>query len=277
MKIVSELISTRKELRQSLEFQKKILQIQQEIDDTSTKGAKGNCGCRLEISRLQEDSLKTKQPITHFIDSSIFDSDMLVFASKKVVRAFEEWKPDGGLRNLLNSVESGRIDLPRIVDAILKEDVISIKNFAAELGTQPTLLFYVISILIQPCLEEIARKVNVSFSDRWWQPFCPVCGRTPTVARIRNRKRYLVCTFCGAEYLSDYFVCVHCGNKDPYTLKYLVPKEQSEFQIDFCNKCKHYLKVIDETKLKESIPKGLEDLLTLNLDLIAKDAGLVRD
>ena len=134
-----------------------------------------------------------------------------------------------------------------------------------------------VSVLIQPCLEEIARKIDSSLLDKWWQAYCPVCGRIPIVARVRQRKRYLVCTFCGAEYLSDRFLCVYCGNKDPYTLKYLSVDAQPAFQIDFCTKCKHYIKVIDEAKLKEAIPRGLEDILTLNLYLVAKNADLVRD
>jgi FdhE protein len=87
----------------------------------------------------------------------------------------------------------------------------------------------------------------------------------------------LVCTFCGTEYLSDNFFCVHCGNKDPYTLKYIEVEAKSAFKIDFCTKCKHYIKVIEETKLKDPLPNGLEDILTINLDFIAKDASLLRN
>ena len=50
-----------------------------------------------------------------------------------------------------------------------------------------------------------------------------------------------------------------------------------EFQIDFCTKCNHYLKVIIENKLKEPIPKCIEDILTLNLDIEALNAGLIRN
>ena len=46
-----------------------------------------------------------------------------------------------------------------------------------------------------------------------------------------------------------------------------------EFQIDFCTKCNHYLKVIIENKLKEPIPRCIEDILTLNLDIEALNAG----
>ncbi len=69
----------------------------------------------------------------------------------------------------------------------------------------------------------------------------------------------------------------YCGNNDPYTLIFMASEDQPEFQIDFCTKCNHYIKIIDEEKLKKTIPKGFEDILTLNLDLAAKDASLIRD
>jgi FdhE protein len=87
----------------------------------------------------------------------------------------------------------------------------------------------------------------------------------------------LACIFCGTEYISDRFLCVYCDNKDPYSLKYLTNDSKSEFQIDFCTKCRHYLKVINEDKIKDPIPEGLEDLLTLNLDFVAKKADLKRN
>jgi len=182
-----------------------------------------------------------------------------------------------GLKKLLNFIEKEKINLFKLIEATLRENIVSIRKAAKKLDVQPALLLYMVSVLIQPCLEEIARKIDSSLLDKWWQAYCPVCGRIPIVARVRQRKRYLVCTFCGAEYLSDRFLCVYCGNKDPYTLKYLSVDAQPAFQIDFCTKCKHYIKVIDEAKLKEAIPRGLEDILTLNLDLVAKNADLVRD
>jgi FdhE protein len=184
---------------------------------------------------------------------------------------------ENGLKKFLTFMNSGKPNLFKLIEATLRENIASIKKAAGKLDVQPALLLYIASVLIQPCLEEIARKIDSSMLDKWWQTSCPVCGRIPVVARLKDRKRYLTCTFCGTEYLSDRFLCVHCSNKDPYTLKYLIDEARPAFQIDFCAKCRHYIKVIDEAKLGEPIPKGLEDILTLNLDFLAKDADLVRD
>ena len=278
LKIVSALLLQREDLQDSLELHEKILQIQLEIDNTPTKGTTINWDDQMTIASLQRKSFEAKKPVIHFLDPSIFDPDVLFHVSKKIVYVFIEQNiNETGLKKFLSFMESGKINLFKLIKATLTENIVSIRKAAEKLDVKPALLLYIISVLIQPCLEEIARKIDSSLLDKWWQPSCPVCGRIPVVARLRRRKRYLVCTFCGTEYLSDRFLCVHCANKDPYTLKYLIIEAQPAFQIDFCAKCRHYIKVIDEAKLKEPVPRGLEDILTLNLDFLAKDADLVRD
>jgi len=278
LKIVSALLPQRESLHGSLELHKKVLQIQLEIDDMPTKGTTVDWRDQTITSNLQRKSIETKKPIIHFLDPSIFDLNLLFYIARKIVHVLiERTISERGLKKFSSLMEDGKINLSKLIEAILREDIVSIRRTAEKLNIQPVLLLYIASVLIQPCLQEIARKVDSAILDKWWQASCPVCGRIPVMARLRNRKRYLVCSFCGTEYLSDRFLCVHCGNKDPYTLKYLIDQTQPAFQIDFCTKCKHYIKVIDEAKLKEPIPRGLEDILTLDLDFSAKNADLIRD
>jgi len=278
LEIVSALLPQHEDLQDPLELFKKILQIQLEIDNTPTKGTTINWDDQMTTASLQRKSFEAKKPIIHFLDPSIFDLDILFRVIKKVVCVLIEQNiNERGLKELLSFMESGKTNLFKLIEATLRENIVSIRKASEKLDIQPALLLYIISVLIQPCLEEVARKIDSALLDQWWQTSCPVCGRIPLIARLKQRKRYLVCTFCGTEYLSDRFLCVHCGNKDPYTLKHLIIKSQPAFQIDFCAKCRHYIKVIDESKLKETIPKRLEDILTLNIDFIAKNADLVRD
>lgn len=278
LKTVSTLIPQREDLQDSLEFQKRILEIQLEMDNTSRKGATINWHNPKTIPSLQRKSLETGKPLIHFLDPTIFDLDLLSHIAKKITHFLIEQNIDQkGLKKFLSHIEDRKINLFKLIKATLRENIISIKRTAEKLDVPPARLLYIVSLLIQPCLEEIARKTDSSILNKWWQASCPVCGRIPTIAKLREHKRYLVCTFCGAEYLSDRFLCVHCDNKDPYTLKYLIHEAQPAFQIDFCTKCKHYIKVMDEVKLKEPIPRGLEDIITLNLDFLAKNANLLRD
>jgi len=275
LEIVSAMLVQHKDLQSPLELKKRTLLVQQEIDSTPTKGLSINWSDEKTFKDLQQKALDKKLPIIYFLDPSQFDLDLLLTAFKKLIHVFIEQKiNEEGLKKLLSQIESGKISLSELIEATLRENIQIIKEAAKKSNAKAELLLYLTGALIQPCLEEIARKTDSQFPDKWWQGSCPVCGRIPAAAKNRYRKRFLVCTYCGTEYLSDNFFCVHCGNKDPYTLKYIDVQTKPGFKIDFCTKCKHYIKVIEETKLKEPIPKGLEDILILNLDFLAKDAGL---
>lgn len=276
LNVISKLILKRKELRHSLKLHMKILKVQLEIDNTPTKGTKMNWNDMQSILDLGERTLKAKKPIIYFLDPSIFDSNILYPLFEKITKIFNERETIGGSPGKFLNLMNEKINIIELIEATLRENENVITLYAEKLGVQPSLLLYITSALIQPLLEEIARTIDPSFYDKWWQASCPICGRIPNVARLRQRKRYLVCTFCGAEYLYDNFTCVHCNNKDPYSLKFLTIDGKPEFQVDFCTKCKHYIKVINEEPLKDTIPKGLEDMITLDLDLVAKGEGLVR-
>lgn len=278
LEIVSVMLEQHKDLQGALELRKRTLLIQLEIDGPPTKGLTIDWGKKEIIKELQQKALDKKLPIIYFLDPSKNDLDVLMTAFKNLVQVFAEQNiSNEGLKKLLSHLESGKISLSKLIEASLRENINVIEEAAKESDVKIELLIYIISALIQPFLEEIARNIDSQFPDKWWQGFCPVCGRIPAAAKNRYGKRFLVCTYCGTEYLSDNFLCVHCGNKDPYTLKFIAVEAKPAFKIDFCTKCNHYIKVLEETKLKDPIPKGFEDILTLNLDFLAKDAGLVRN
>jgi len=278
IEIVSALLEQHEDLQSTLKIKKRTLLIQQEIDITTKNGLATKLYDKRSIMDLQQKASDKKLPIIHFLDPSKFDFDALFIAFKELVNIFVEQNINKeGLMKLLNHFESGKIRLSKLVKATLREEIGSIKEAAKESGVETEILLHLTSAIIQPFIEDIARKTDPKFYEKLWQGSCPVCGRIPAVARNRYRKRFLACTYCGTDYLSDNFLCVHCGNKDPYTLKYIDIQSKPAFKIDFCTKCKHYIKVIEETKLKETIPKGMEDILTLNLDFLAKETDLIRN
>ncbi|MCK5158673.1 MAG: formate dehydrogenase accessory protein FdhE [Candidatus Heimdallarchaeota archaeon] len=278
LETVSTMLEKHKDLQSPLELKKRTLLVQLEIDSTPTKGLSIDLGDKGAINDLQQKALDKKLPIIYFLDPSKNDLEFLMIAFKKLVQVFVEQNiSNESLKKLLSNLETGKISLSKLIEASLRENISIIEEAAKETDVKAEILLYMVSALIQPCLEEIARKIDSQFHDKWWQGSCPVCGRISAVAKNRGKKRFLVCTYCGTEYLFDNFFCVHCGNKDPYTLKFIEVEAKPAFKIDFCTKCNHYIKVLEETKMKDPIPKGLEDILTLNLDLVAKDAGLVRN
>jgi formate dehydrogenase maturation protein FdhE len=254
-----------------------VLQAQRQLRDDPKKGTSLNWDDKSRIEDLQRKAREFKQPIAKFLDSSIFDSKALLHTCEQIVKALiEKDVKEDLVKKFLDELTSGKVSTIDLVDVALKGDAEYFESHGERLGLDPALILFIANVLIQPCLEEIANRTDPSFLERWWRALCPVCGRRPIIAKLKSRKRYLVCSLCGAEYLTDLFLCVNCGNIDPLTLRFLAPEGRTEFRIDFCEKCQHYLKVIDEEKLRRPISKGLEDIITIDLDFLAKTAGLIR-
>ena len=276
LKIITETIQSHEDTREYLELIKKVLQAQLRIDETSNKGAKCDWIEPKSITSLEQKALEAKKPMIHFLNPEIFDLDALKVVFKSVLQIFISTYPERkGLRKLLEQLELGTDDFKNWIKAVLNEEGELISLWAEKYDIESSFLFFIINTPLQPFIEELSRRASTSFYDRWWQAPCPICGRIPRVARIHDRRRYLTCNYCGSEYRSDHFLCVNCENKDPYTLKYMQIEGTPEYQIDFCTKCKNYLKVIIDRALPEPIPGFLADILTLNLDVQAKHADLV--
>ncbi len=277
IRIIDRIITEHLDLRNPLELHKMILQAQRQLRDDPKKGTNVNWDDKSIIEDLQKKARESNQPIAKFLNPSIFDSKALLYGCEQVVKALiGKGMKEDLLKIFLDGLINGKTSILESVNAALKGDAEYFEKYGERLGVNPALILFIVNALIQPCLEEIAKKIDPSFLEKWWQALCPICGRRPMTARLKSRKRYLTCSLCGAEYLADLFLCVNCWNVDPSTLRFLAPEGYPEFRVDFCEKCKHYLKVIDEDKLKRPIPKGLEDVITLGLDVMAKNAGLIR-
>jgi formate dehydrogenase maturation protein FdhE len=277
LKIIAEIIPAHEDIRGSLVLLQQVLQVQQRIDDTSNKGAKQDWMAQQSIISLEQQALAAKKPMIQFLTPVLFDGDALQAAFRAIVHVFLLTYPERkGLQKLLNQLDRGAVDFMSWITAVFAEDGEAIVRWAEKYELASSLFYMLITAPLQPFMEELARQASSSFYDKWWQARCPICGQTPRVARLRDRRRFLTCTYCGAEYRSDLFLCVNCDNKDPYTLQYMQFDGTPAFQIDFCTRCRNYLKVINDQALPEPIPGFLADLLTLELDVHAKHVDLVR-
>lgn len=277
MSVVDQAIGRYPDVRRLLEVHKTILNIQKGVREDPHKGTSVNWSNRTEITNLQRKAIAMRRPIASFIDFSIFDTVSLRITAKRLTTLLVEQGFDRKeMEKLAEGIECRQKTISELAAGALGERVECLEEVSSRWGISPKILLLIADILIQPCLEAISLNVDPGFLEKWGQAECPVCGRRPIIAWLKSRKRYLACTLCGAEYAVDLFLCVNCGNVDPTDLKFLAPDDKPEFRVDFCEKCRHYVKVIDMDRLKTPIPRGLEDIITLDLDLIAKNAGLNR-
>jgi formate dehydrogenase maturation protein FdhE len=264
------------DLRYYLKLHKAVVEAQRELRRNPKKGTLLDWSDSAFVRRLQVQAETTGQPIITLLKLSMVDEDRMRDAAIRIIDALIRHGVGGSPEALRRKLTSGAFSISDLVDALIESSDERVLKIAGRLGVEDQLLIFLAHMLIQPLAEQIAHQVDPSFLERWGRPICPVCGVKPVVEWTIQGKRFLSCMLCGVRFPVEPFLCIFCGNKDPYTLKSLVPDDHPAFRVDYCERCRHYTKVIIETRLKERIPAGLEDLLTYGLDLAAVNAGLVR-
>lgn len=173
--------------------------------------------------------------------------------------------------------------LAEVMRPVLAGDLEDLKSLSArfEVGTD-FLLFTGLS-LSQALLELFAHAlVSRVDQENWLQGNCPVCGGHPAIGRLRrdDGKRIIKCGLCGTEWSFKRIMCPFCNNEDHNSLRYFFtegdsPSHSDAFRVDVCDKCKRYIKTLDERKLPETQEPDLylENLNTLYLDILAQTDG----
>lgn len=141
------------------------------------------------------------------------------------------------------------------------------------------ILKFIVANTVKPFLRAFAQTVSEeNRTGSWSESFCPVCGNRPYIGRLAKEdgKRYLRCSLCDTEWGYKRLACCNCGNEDHNTLSFLMIEETPGYQIDVCEVCKSYLKIIDD-RTGFSRDQDLSDVQTIYLDLIARQKGYSND
>jgi FdhE protein len=176
-----------------------------------------------------------------------------------------------------------KIGLGRVVRSVLVGNLENLKSIAQKHNLNPDLLLFFGLNLGQTFLELYAQKLKDKFDqENWLKGSCPVCGSFPAMEKLRREdgKRILWCGFCGTRWHYKRIMCPFCGNENHNRLRYFFAEGDSSqaenpFRVDVCDKCKRYIKTIDERKMPEDkIPDfSLENVNTLYLDIVAQKDG----
>ena len=136
----------------------------------------------------------------------------------------------------------------------------------AELATGP---------LMRAAGERLAREIP----EGWTQGYCPVCGAWPTFAEMRglDRQRRLRCSRCGGDWRRDVLHCAYCGERDHARQKaFGVEGEEESRRVEACDACKGYTKAIATLTATPATKLALEDLASVEMDLVALERGYRR-
>ncbi|HIQ30909.1 MAG TPA: formate dehydrogenase accessory protein FdhE [Aquifex aeolicus] len=132
---------------------------------------------------------------------------------------------------------------------------------------------------LQPVFRKIAETKTVQ-RDGWLKNECPVCGFKPCVSFLADTSegegtRFLRCGLCLSDWVYVRTKCVKCGNVEDNTMDYFISEDIDYVSLQVCQKCKHYIKVVDMRRDGFAVPE-LEDIATVSLDLWAGEKGLTK-
>ena len=110
---------------------------------------------------------------------------------------------------------------------------------------------------------------------------CPACGSTPALASLRPEDggRVLHCSLCGHAWPFGRLECPFCETGYQAKLARLTVAGEDARWIEACDRCRHYLKVVDRRHRPEGddfIPL-VEEVDGMYLDLVAEKEGYLRN
>ena len=177
------------------------------------------------------------------------------------------------------ALASSRLDPLALLAASICQDADAILATAAD-DLNPGLLATLGQLLAFPLLQACGERAAPLLAGvRWDATYCPLCAAWPTLAELRGleREHWLRCGRCGAGWRYPHQRCALCGSRDHRALGYLAPEAQREARRAVtCDACHGYLKTLATIGPLPPAEIGLQDLLTLELDVAALERGYGR-
>lgn len=283
-------ISTKGQIRKGIQRLKKT----NHYDDTSLSRVEELLDFSLEVKRAAKKNIKTDKVFVKDIAGSLARGKQLADFSKieidhnfildKFDRICEIHSTFGGdtkrqMDRLKEGLASGKLDFAEIQKYIARRNMRYFASLAKKVGMKKDLFYSTCLAIYRPLFELCAEEEDIKLGDYAWKKgSCPLCGTAAGMARFEEEvgRRILWCPLCGTEWVFKRLQCPSCGNEDQKTLRYFfVENEKTPYRVDVCDRCKHYVKTVDERKQEKGQKTffEIENMMTLYLDDCAKKEG----
>jgi formate dehydrogenase maturation protein FdhE len=110
----------------------------------------------------------------------------------------------------------------------------------------------------------------------WGRGFCPACGSWPAVAEVIAGRHTLRCSFCAASWMLSSYGCIYCSNGSSTFITAAPDLGNPARRLQMCNECGGYLKVLDLPEPTEFPLVAVEDLASMELDMMAIERKYMR-
>jgi FdhE protein len=163
-----------------------------------------------------------------------------------------------------------------MIGAVLSGDEEKIITMSQEASLSPVVAKFLVHMALMPSmrsLRELTTEIIQGYA--WDYGYCPLCGSAANMAYLSDEgKRFLHCELCGFEWSYPRIKCPFCGEQRTNKLGYFTSEEEEGYRVDFCKRCKRYIKTLDMRVIGFPAPLELENLITLHLDVLAQQQGL---
>jgi FdhE protein len=166
-----------------------------------------------------------------------------------------------------------------LLEAAIRRDRDEIGVLARADNIDPGALTSVAELAALPLLRSCARALGDRVPRFWPHGYCPICASWPILAERRglDRSRRLRCGRCASEWEIQWLCCVYCGNREHERLGSMILEEGGEtLKVETCMACRGYLKSVATLQAIPHFELLLQDLETIELDLVALDRGYQR-
>jgi len=215
----------------------------------------------------EEASMRLREGFTLLDPEDLIPSDKyLVKKAREILEVLRLHSEDKGL-------------FTRMVKTYLEDGEEKLRNeIGSDPSVNPELTLFVVFNTVKGSFREAGLGLEGVDTREWEHGLCPVCGGTPAVAYMEGEggKRFLICHRCETRWHFARVMCPFCGNGEHDNLGFFtVEGGQDNLRVDFCDKCKGYIKTWDVREYENPHPE-VEDLLTARYDLAAEGEGYRR-
>jgi FdhE protein len=195
-------------------------------------------------------------------------------------REFSEHLAKGGAGEVAAAVgralDGRALDAAALLSACFGRDQRRVRFMASQAGVSPDLAWLVAELALAPFAYLLQGRalptdhpVIAAAVSAWDRGFCPACGSWPAVIEAANGVHRLRCSFCAACWQLSSYRCVYCGNDRESFVTAAPDPEQPGRRVQLCGDCGGYAKVLDVTEPIEFPLIAVEDLASMDLDMLA--------
>ena len=184
---------------------------------------------------------------------------------------------------LIAAAADGRLDAGELFSAALSREPDNIASMSAAIHVDADFLLSLSSLAVAPqlrglaaCLSPLIEQLDEEVA--WLRGYCPACGSPPLLGELRGveLRLFLRCAACGLAWRSRRIGCPFCATDDHHLLRSLQVEGENRFRVQVCDGCHGYLKIGNAFDPPPAELLPLDDLASIDLDIVAVDHGYAR-